>query len=113
MSKELTIVGYEVYRTSAGWYLYWPEPNPNYFDCFEESHPLVRKSKADEAISELEAKVEALEGVLRDLASYLGAGGHNAVEVDPEVFRQKILWGIDEHTKMVIKLTKDGILKDN
>jgi hypothetical protein len=34
--------------------------------------------------------------VLRNLASYLGAGGYNAAAVDPQVFREKIMWGIEE-----------------
>jgi hypothetical protein len=35
-------------------------------------------------------------GILRDLASMLGAGGYNASAVDPAVFREKILWGINQ-----------------
>jgi hypothetical protein len=35
------------------------------------------------------------EDVLRQLASYVGAGGYNASEVDPEVFARKILDGIN------------------
>lgn len=35
-------------------------------------------------------------GVLRDLASWLGAGGYNAPAVDPKVFREKIVWGVQQ-----------------
>lgn len=44
------------------------------------------------------AEIERLEGceeVLRQLASYVGSGGYNAPEVDPEVFAKKILDGIN------------------
>jgi hypothetical protein len=38
------------------------------------------------------------EDVLRDLASYVGAGGHNAETVNPATFYDKIKWGIDHLT---------------
>ncbi|CAD0264181.1 conserved hypothetical protein [Pseudomonas veronii] len=44
------------------------------------------------------AEIERLEGceeVLRKLASYVGAGGYNTPEVDPEVFVRKIMDGIN------------------
>lgn len=40
-------------------------------------------------------RLQACEDVLRELASYLGAGGYNADIVDPQVFKDKIIWGID------------------
>jgi len=40
------------------------------------------------------ARIDALEEVLRSLASYLGAGGFNAIQVDPNEFEAKIRWGI-------------------
>lgn len=43
----------------------------------------------------LKQKVSDLEEVLRSLASYVGAGGYNAPEVDPRAFEEKIRWGID------------------
>jgi hypothetical protein len=48
--------------------------------------------------------IEALEQVLRELASYLGAGGFNADEVDPLVYKEKIMWGIHELEDQIIKL---------
>lgn len=42
------------------------------------------------------------EEVLRSLASYLGAGGYNAPTVDAEVFKEKILWGIDNAIKSAV-----------
>lgn len=41
------------------------------------------------------SRIEALEDVLRGLASYLGCGGYNAETVDPDVFGRKIRDGID------------------
>ncbi|KAB0489710.1 hypothetical protein [Pseudomonas vancouverensis] len=40
-------------------------------------------------------RLQDCEDVLRQLASYVGAGGYNAPEVDPEVFARKILDGIN------------------
>lgn len=42
---------------------------------------------------------EPYEDVLRSLACSLGAGGYNALTVDPAVFEQKIRWGIDQLTR--------------
>lgn len=42
---------------------------------------------------------EPFEDVLRSLACSLGAGGYNALTVDPAVFEQKIRWGIDQLTR--------------
>ena len=36
------------------------------------------------------------EGVLRSLASWLGAGGYNAPTVDARVFEEKIRWGVQQ-----------------
>lgn len=46
-------------------------------------------------IVELTNQLEAAEDVLRSLAFTLGAGGHNAISVDPAMFLDKISWGID------------------
>lgn len=46
-------------------------------------------------IVELTNQLEAAEDVLRSLAYTLGAGGYNAITVDPAVFLEKISWGID------------------
>ena len=50
--------------------------------------------RADKAEAELAQKLEKAEGVLRSLASFVGAGGYNADKVDADVFEQKIRWGI-------------------
>ncbi|HIE6424696.1 hypothetical protein ABZQ65_29225 [Pseudomonas aeruginosa] len=41
------------------------------------------------------AAVEPYAEVLRELASWLGAGGFNADAVEPKVFEQKIRWGVN------------------
>lgn len=41
-------------------------------------------------------RAEKAEGVLRSLASFVGAGGYNADKVDADVFEQKIRWGIGQ-----------------
>jgi hypothetical protein len=43
---------------------------------------------------------EALETVLRSLASYVGNGGFNAESVDPAIFEEKIRDGIDRLTRV-------------
>ena len=52
-------------------------------------------------------RLEGCEDVLRQLASYVGSGGYNAPEVDPEVFARKIMDGInilnDPLAQLVIK----------
>jgi hypothetical protein len=72
------------------------------YDPFEKYGPEegeVPKEPADPAAKDaLEAKVEALEEGLRSLASYVGAGGYNADEVDPKAFVDKVRWGIDNLT---------------
>lgn len=57
-----------------------------------------RNADWQKAIDHLAARAkqaDALEDVIRGLAAYVGAGGYNAEKVDPEVFGQKIRWGID------------------
>ncbi len=54
--------------------------------------------------NEGETHTEALERVLRDVASYLGVGGYNAPAVDPDTFYRKIIDGI--------ALTTDPLAKD-
>lgn len=41
-------------------------------------------------------RLRSCEDVLRSLASFLEAGGYNAPYVDPKVFHDKIMWGIQE-----------------
>jgi hypothetical protein len=43
-----------------------------------------------------EAATEPFADALRALASYVGAGGYNAPDVDPAEFERKIRWGIDQ-----------------
>lgn len=45
-------------------------------------------------------RIEALEDVLRRLASYVGAGGYNSETVNPKAFEDKIKWGIDHLLRM-------------
>lgn len=51
----------------------------------------------------------ALEEVLRSLASYVGAGGYNAPTVDPDVFEDKIRWGIDHLINATIQRCADVV----
>lgn len=44
------------------------------------------------------ARLIACESALRSLASYVGVGGYNAPTVDPDVFEEKIRWGIGQLT---------------
>lgn len=46
-----------------------------------------------------EDKIAQLECALRDIALYLGVGGYNCDEVDPQKFFDKIKWGIDDYAK--------------
>lgn len=43
----------------------------------------------------LQQRVEALEGVLQRLSSWVGAGGLDAAHVDPEQFEERIRWGVN------------------
>lgn len=43
-----------------------------------------------------EALAQRYADVLRSLASYVGAGGYNTPEVNPDEFEKKICWGIDQ-----------------
>jgi hypothetical protein len=54
-----------------------------------------------------EDKIDALECTLRDIALYLGVGGYNCDEVDPEKFFEKIKWGIDDYAQSYHQLQKD------
>lgn len=44
---------------------------------------------------DLIGKLEEAHDALREIAFVLGAGGYNSSEVDVNVFRKKISWGID------------------
>lgn len=54
-----------------------------------------------------EDKIAQLECTLRDIALYLGVGGYNCDEVDPQKFFDKIKWGIDDFAQSYHKLQKD------
>lgn len=51
--------------------------------------------------------------VLRSLASFLGAGGYSAPAVDPKVFHEKILWGIEEVRKEAALFSKKPLSADD
>lgn len=53
------------------------------------------KKERDKLQTLLNARVEAAEGALRSLASYVGNGGYNAPVVDAKEFRLKVVEGID------------------
>jgi hypothetical protein len=56
-------------------------------------------------------RAEAAEEVLRDIACYVSAGGHNAPTVDPEMFRRKIRDGIDHEVDFWRKRAETAELK--
>ena len=58
--------------------------------------------KAQAVIEQLKAENERLGDVLRSIACSLGVGGYSASAVDPDVFEEKIRWGIDALTKPLI-----------
>lgn len=58
-------------------------------------------------LSEMGAKLEKAEEVLRSLASFVGAGGYNADKVDADVFEQKIRWGIGRIMERLEKAESD------
>jgi hypothetical protein len=69
-----------------------------------EQEELGVSADADRAATPSEPSQQAVSGkagitdaedVLRELASYVGAGGYNAETVDPAVFAEKIRWGVD------------------
>lgn len=55
------------------------------------------------AVLELLAELEAKDEVLREVAFRVSAGGYNADSVDAEVFKQKIIDGIDSISGVLIK----------
>lgn len=61
--------------------------------------PLYSQEYVSAMLEELEAKDEAL----RELAFRVSAGGYNAGSVDAEVFKQKIIDGIDSISGVLIK----------
>lgn len=54
----------------------------------------------------LQQRIDSLECSLRDIALYLGVGGYNCNEVDPQKFFDKIKWGIDDYAKNYHELQK-------
>lgn len=64
---------------------------------------------ASPAVSSLRAPAANAEDVLRELASYVGAGGYNAETVDPAVFSDKIVWGINHLINGTIQRCADVI----
>lgn len=80
-------------------------------DCFVERDSLRAENTALRArVAELEAKLEDAHEVLREAASYVGSGGYNAPEVDADVFRAKIMDGIDANVAAAMRIasSKEG-----
>ena len=55
------------------------------------------------------SRVERLEDALRSLAAYVSAGGYNAATVDPDIFEDKIRWGIDYLINATIQRCADVV----
>ena len=55
--------------------------------------------------------IEALENALREIAFYLGVGGYNDVNVNPENYKSKILWSIDNLVDTAEKIGYDRGLR--
>lgn len=62
-----------------------------------------------QAVSPVPASIPSAEDALRSLASYVGAGGYNALSVDPALFESKIRWGIDYLINATIQRCADVI----
>ncbi len=58
---------------------------------------------SQEYVSALLAELEAKDEALRELAFRVSAGGYNADSVDAEVFKQKIIDGINSISAVLIK----------
>lgn len=68
------------------------------YDPFEKYGPTGSDTPKETVMpntDDREVRIDELEGVLRSLASYVGAGGYNADDVDPKTFEDKVRWGID------------------
>lgn len=63
----------------------------------------VNRLYSQEYVSALLAELEAKDEALRELAFRVSAGGYNADSVDAEVFKQKIIDGIDSISGVLIK----------
>lgn len=61
--------------------------------------PLYSQEYVSALLSELEAKDDAL----RAIAFHVSAGGYNADSVDAEVFKQKIIDGINDISDIFVK----------
>jgi len=69
----------------------------------EDGNYILTPEELDEVVRRAN---ESYEDVLRSLACSLGAGGYNARTVDPDVFEQKIRWGIDQLTQRIDQLAR-------
>lgn len=52
----------------------------------------------------LRKQVGECEEVLREIAFYLGVGGYNTTNVDPNIYKEKIQWGIDNYGEIQFKI---------
>ena len=77
-----------------------PECGKAYEIGYEEGEERARSGKAvapAAPIGEVPGLAERYSDVLRELACYVGAGGHNSEGmIDPAIAKAKIEWGIDE-----------------
>ncbi|CVG60326.1 Uncharacterised protein [Serratia marcescens] len=74
--------------------------NPDW-DMLEACRESWREVAA--ALKEAEAKLEAKDDALRAIAFHVSAGGYNADSVDADVFKQKIIDGINGISDVLVK----------
>lgn len=65
--------------------------------------PIVEPLYSQEYVSALLAELEAKDEALRAIAFHVSAGGYNADSVDAEVFKQKIIDGINGISDVLVK----------
>ncbi|HGW4512215.1 TPA: hypothetical protein ACNH3R_003710 [Serratia marcescens] len=74
-----------------------------YADWYLEHGSTAAPLYSQEYVSALLAELEAKDEALRELAFRVSAGGYNADSVDAEVFKQKIIDGINSISAVLIK----------
>lgn len=74
-----------------------------YADWYLEHGSTAEPRYSQEYVSALLAELEAKDDALRAIAFHVSAGGYNADSVDAEVFKQKIIDGINGISDVLVK----------
>lgn len=80
----------------------------NLFDA-TQAEAMVRYMVEGDNSAATQSDKYTAEDALRELASYVSAGGYNAEAVDPAVFFDKIKWGVDHLIEVTIQRCADVI----